>query len=72
VSKNQNLQSVCSELDAAGIPYRVQHGGKHIRVCFGSNYERTQIVPGSPSDKRGWLNSRAQVRRTIRAMEVQG
>lgn len=64
--KNECLQAVTTELDAAKVPYRVDQSGRHIHVKFGPNYEHLQVIPKSGSDHRGPLNARADVRRTIR------
>lgn len=61
------LKATINELEAAGIPYSVQHGRRHYQVRF--------TVGGTPclvtcsrttSDGRAALNARLQVRRTIR------
>jgi hypothetical protein len=69
--KNECLRAVTAELDSHRLPYRIDLRGKHIRIRFGTNFELTQIVPASPSDRRAPLNARADVRRAIRNLFIQ-
>jgi hypothetical protein len=62
------LEAVVNELKARGVPYRVEHGGKHLRVRFGQRFERFRIVSNTPSDWRAPLNERSAVRRALNEM----
>jgi hypothetical protein len=45
----------------------VSNGGRHLRVCwFDGGRRYTLFIPGSPSDHRARLNSRAMLRRILR------
>lgn len=51
-------------LREAGIDYRIEHGGKHVVVCWG---ERRYTMAATPSDSyRGCINARADIRRMLR------
>jgi Rha family phage regulatory protein len=63
---NPCLDAVIQELDKAEVPYRVDHGGKHLRVMFGHEYDHLHVVSATPSDRRAYLNERAQIRRSLR------
>ncbi len=63
---NPCLEVVTTELDNAGVQYRVEMGGKHIRVQYGLAYEHLHVVSATPSDWRAPLNERASIRRALR------
>ncbi|MFC3072374.1 Rha family transcriptional regulator [Shinella pollutisoli] len=62
---NPCLEAVTNELDNASVPYRIEHGGKHIRVLYGEDYQHLHVVAATPSDWRAPLNDRAQIRRDM-------
>lgn len=67
--RNDVLETVIKELELLGIKPSVSHLSKHIEVCWQSpkGEPRRQVVPTSPSDVRGRLNARGDVRRILRA-----
>ncbi len=65
---NPCLVAIVDELRARNVPYRVEQGGKHLRVRFGQGFERFRIVSRSPSDWRAARNERAAVRRALNEM----
>ena len=67
--KNPCLSAVTSVFRAAGVPFCVEHGGKHFKVRFGVGFKRSQVVPVSPGDNRSWKNDRARARRFVRELE---
>lgn len=67
---NPCLDAVVAELDKAGVPHKLEHGGKHLHVIYGENFEHTQIVPISPSDWRAPLNQRSDIRRRLRSFDL--
>jgi hypothetical protein len=51
-----------------GFTPTVGNGGKHVRVrWFDRGRRYTLFIPASPSDRRSRLNSRAVLRRILRA-----
>lgn len=51
-------------LREAGIAFSMEHGSKHVVVCWGS---RRYMMPATPSDTyRGCINARADIRRMLR------
>jgi hypothetical protein len=51
-----------------GFSPTVSNGGKHLKVrWFDQGRSYTLIIPQSPSDHRARLNSRAMLRRILRA-----
>lgn len=62
---NPCLDAVETELNAVGIPYRVDHGGKHLRIMFGADYQHLHVVAQTPSDHRAPMNERALIRRSL-------
>lgn len=66
------LEAAEAELDAAGYAYREEVGGKHPRLIVDVNgNEETIILSGTPSDWRSVKNARAQVRRKIKAWNLE-
>lgn len=67
-------QSVLAEIQMAGLPWRLERGGRHIKLIVGERL--AGILPYSgkaqaqSADRRAELNMRAQVRRIIK--EVNG
>lgn len=65
--KNLCLEAICAELDAVGIEYAVNHGGKHIRIEWEHAGEpRLMVCALTPSDRRAHMNSRSDVRAILR------
>lgn len=62
---NLCLDAVEAELGGAGVPYKVEHGGKHIHILFGENYQHLHVVAKTPSDFRAHKNERALIRRSL-------
>lgn len=57
-------QTAVEPLERYGIPYRIEHGGKHKAIVFaGHRY----TMPSTPSDTRGAYNSRSDIMRILRA-----
>lgn len=71
--KNDCVEAVLSELERFGLKGVVGDRGKHleIRWQYSDGRERFQIVPSTPSDNRGALNARGDVRRRLREDGVQ-
>lgn len=69
MSARDYLDMVEEELGAVGVKYTLEHGGKHLIVRWQHNgADRRHVMPASPSDsRRGVINSRADVRRILRA-----
>lgn len=71
-ARNELVEVVLRELECFGITGEVVHRGKHIEVVwFVAGQRRSNIVSASASDHRAWLNARGEVRRTLRADNVQ-
>jgi Rha family phage regulatory protein len=64
---NPCLDAVTRELDLAGVPYRVEMGGKHVHVHYGADGQHLRVVAATPSDHRAPLNDRAGIRRELKA-----
>jgi hypothetical protein len=62
-------QDFRTECDKLGITIGPVEQNKHAKVCLTNSFGLTRklIVPVSPSDKRGWLNCRAFLRRFARS-----
>lgn len=58
-----------TECDKLSITIGAVVQNKHNKVFLTNNYGLTRklVVPVSPSDKRGWLNCRADLRRFARS-----
>jgi hypothetical protein len=55
-------------LMANGFTPSVSNGGRHLKIRWHDHGRRfTLIVPASPSDQRARLNSRAVLKRILRA-----
>jgi Rha family phage regulatory protein len=65
MSGNPCLEVVETELTAAGVRYRVEHGGKHLHVMFGEGFEHLHVIAKTPSDWRAPKNERALIRRSL-------
>ncbi len=67
--KNECLKAIRAELSRVGIRDVTQvHGGKHTQVRWAFNGTvRSYTVPGTPGDVRSVRNSRAAIRRLLRA-----
>jgi len=70
VKRNPCLEAALDELSAVGIRDVIQsHGAKHpqIRWRVNGGVERMYVVTGTPSDVRSVPNTRADIRRALRA-----
>lgn len=70
MKRNECLDAVVGELRAAGIrDIEYANGGKHLQVRWqvSGRSRRVVTVPVSPSDHRAVANTRADVRRLLRA-----
>lgn len=67
--KNEYLAAAIDELRAVGIyEHKVMGGGKHIKLMWHhKEHVRLFTLPCTPSDVRGIKNSRADLRRILRA-----
>lgn len=64
--KNECLEAVKTELDAAGVNYQIYTTSKHVHVRFGKSLEHLHVVASTPSDRRAHKNERASIRRDLR------
>ncbi|WP_020184806.1 Rha family transcriptional regulator [Methylopila sp. 73B] len=70
---NECVTVAVKEIEAAGRLPKVEFRGKHLAVVWEqAGSLKTYIVPSSPSDRRAWLNCRADVRRILRPVEDKG
>ena len=61
------LEATKRELDAAGLPYSVERGKRHLKVRFRVRGKPCMVTCSrTSSDHRAALNARLQVRREIR------
>jgi hypothetical protein len=70
MSRNPCLDAALRELNAAGIrDVERVNGGKHLQLRWRVNGHALRVftVPGSPSDWRSPHNTRADIRRLLRA-----
>ena len=68
--RNPCLEAALKELDAAGIRDVEQvHGGKHLQLRWQTNGRGLRVynMPRTPSDWRAVHNTRAGIRRLLRA-----
>lgn len=65
---NPCLEYVTAEIEKVGLPYAVEHGGKHLKVRYGKDLCHTHILAATPSDWRAPMNERAQIRRSLAAL----
>lgn len=64
---NDCINSVCNEIRAVGLEPVVAHGGKHAAIRWSVNgVERIYHTALTPSDRRGHLNARSDVRNMLR------
>ena len=70
MTRRGQLGVVTGELDAAGVPYRVLQGGKHLKVKFGQRLEHLLVISRTPSDRRADRNARAGGRRALRGQAI--
>jgi hypothetical protein len=64
---NQLVRDAVALLADHGFKASVSNGGRHLKVrWFDDGRRYTLIVPATPSDRRGRLNSRAVLRRLLR------
>lgn len=71
--RNEEVEAVFSELRAVGLKGHVEELGKHLQIAWVLPDGKTRgvVVAKTPSDRRGALNARAQVRRFLREDNVQ-
>lgn len=70
---NEEVDVVVQELRACGIKPQVERTPRHIAISWQAGPDkppRTVIVSSTPSDWRGRLNARAEVRRYLRADNI--
>jgi hypothetical protein len=70
---NDCVAAALNELERADIRNAiVVRGAKHMQVRFTVNgdQQRMVVIPGTPSDRRSAANTRADVRRELRAAGV--
>lgn len=60
---NDYFDTVVEPLREAGIEFKIEHGGKHPRVVWDGG---CHTFPSTPSDARGALNARSDIRRALR------
>src|SRR6185312_8378296 len=70
--RNECVDVALSELSKYGLTGRVESRGKHLEVSWVyQGVSRFVTVSATPSDRRSVLNTRADVRRTLRAQGVE-
>lgn len=71
--QTEEVEVILRELRAYGLKGQVENRSKHIEVYwqYPDGRSRSHICPASGSDCRGWLNSRARVRRWLREDGIQ-
>lgn len=68
----EHLEPVLNELERYGLKGEVGERGKHLEIRWNTpNGERFIIMPKTPSDWRGALNSRSDLRKLLRADNMQ-
>lgn len=71
-ARNELVDVALETLESFGIKGEVVPRGKHIEIVwFVGEQRRSTIVAATPSDHRAWLNVRGEVRRALRADNVQ-
>lgn len=61
------IDAVTSQL--GDIPYRIEHGRKHLKVKFThAGRNETIVVPASKSCRRAHLNARETTRKVLRGV----
>jgi hypothetical protein len=72
-ARNECVEAVLLELERFGLKGEVSALAKHMEIAwhYPDGTRRIQIVPATPSDHRAALNSRGDVRRQLRADNVQ-
>lgn len=72
-ANNEVIEAVRRELERFGLKSQVAHLGKHVEVSWvlPNGQPRHTVCPNTPSDHRSSLNARAQVRRMMRADNVE-
>ena len=71
--RNEEVEASLAELERYGIRGQVRDRGKHLEVfwVYSDGRARAKIVARSGSDHRGPLNARGEVRRQLRADNIQ-
>ena len=71
--RNEEVEASLAELERYGIRGQVRDRGKHLEVfwAYSDGRVRAKIVARSGSDHRGPLNARGEVRRQLRADNIQ-
>lgn len=64
---NECVVAAVQEIESAGFKPTVEPRGKHLAVVWRQGQDEKQyFAPATPSDRRAWLNCRADVRRMLR------
>lgn len=65
--KSPQFQAVRKVLDEAGVPFRIEQGGKHFKCLFEVAGEKLQFfLSATPSDFRAAKKAKCDVARMIR------
>jgi hypothetical protein len=66
----EHLEPVLDELERYGLKSEIGDRGKHLEIRWNTPMgERFIIMPKTPSDWRGALNSRSDLRKMLRTMQ---
>jgi hypothetical protein len=70
--RNEHLELVMDELERYGLRGEVGERGKHLEIAFETPLGRRFIImPKTPSDWRGAMNSRSDLRKILRKDNLQ-
>jgi hypothetical protein len=66
-AREEVMKATTDELDAAGIPYKIEHGRKHAKIRFMFGGMPQVLVAAHSNKKQGRLihNARGNVRRIL-------
>lgn len=71
MAKDTPLLWVTRELDAVGVAYTIEHGGRHAKVRFTvAGLAHLYVCSGNANAMRSKRNSRAGIRRMLRQLGV--
>lgn len=71
MAKDTALIWVKRELDAVGVAYTIEHGGRHAKVRFTVGaVTQLYVCSGNANAMRSKRNSRAGIRRMLRQLGV--
>ena len=69
MAKDTGLEWVVRELERAGVPYTVEHGGVHPKVCFTlGEVSQFYVCTQNRNAGRSKRNARAGIRRMLRQL----